>query len=189
MAGITDSVKVFIAEAGRQQAVLFAACCVERAAGILFWAVSRQNRIGDLDVYSRTLEYIWMAGRVLDGAEVLASHDIEQMRELSVGDEATGIAASALYGAIAMRSALLYLETGNTEWAVDCSSVLERHAFLLGRRSSDPLVESEYTEQIADIEELAAHGVTFEDLSRNLRERARRVGRIRLEIAIRAYAG
>jgi hypothetical protein len=186
LVGIADSVKGFLAEAGQAQAALFAAACAERAAGILYWVVSQQGRADDLEFYSRALEHLWRAGRASD-SEIPVSGRIESMRELLVGDEATGAAASALYGAIAMRSALLYLETGDSKWVADCSVVLEGHAFRLGRRSGVSLVESEYAEQLADIRDIMARGVDFEELSHRLRERALRTGRARLEIAVRSY--
>ncbi|HUN34613.1 MAG TPA: hypothetical protein VMU95_21635 [Trebonia sp.] len=110
------------------------------------------------------------------------------MRELAVGDAATGPAAAALPGAVVLRSALLYRETGDMEWARDCSKVLEGHAFRLGRRASRSLLDDEYRQQAADIEAIAGSGDSGSRIGELLRERARSVARSRLEIAMAAYA-
>jgi len=185
---IIDPIEVFLEGASLGQAAVFTAACAERVAGILFWVVSREGRDDDLDAYASTLDLLWDpdVARRTDGA--LTPHTIEAMRELVVGDAAIGPAAAALPGAIVMRSALLYRETGDIEWARDCSKILEGHAVRLGRRASKLLLDDERREQTADINAITGSGDIDSAASLLLRERATGVARARLEIAITAYA-
>jgi hypothetical protein len=187
LAGIVDPLEVFLESASSAQAALFTAACAERVAGILFWVVSREGRHDDLGAYASTLDLLWDPDitRSADGA--LTSNAVETMRELALGDAAIGSAAAALPGAVAIRSALLYRETGDMEWVRDCSKVLEGHAFRLGRRASRPLLDDEHREEAADISAIAGSGDSSSAVGKLLRERARSVARVRLEIAMVAH--
>lgn len=187
MAGSADPLRGFLESASSAQAALFTAACAERAAGILFWVVSREGRDDDLGMYASTLDLLWDPDITRSAAGALTSNTVEAMQELAIGDTATGPAAAALPGAVVMRSALLFRETGDTEWARDCSKVLEGHAFRLGRRASRPILDDEQREQAADISAIAGSGDRGSAVGALVRERARRVARLRLEIALDAY--
>ena len=62
LAGNVARVESFISGATLEQVALFDASCAERSSGILFWIVSSEGREGDLEIYRRSLDYLW--GRV-----------------------------------------------------------------------------------------------------------------------------
>jgi hypothetical protein len=189
LAGFAERLDGFLADASTEQAALFGAACVERACGILFWVVSKEGRESDAEVYSAALDDLWREPLELPAAagRTWSSSDIEALRELTLGDEAVREAAFALHAAIAMRAALKFLESRDTSWINDCSLTLRNHAFRLGRRVGAELRPGEEEQQALDIEEIRGSAADLGVVHDRLRERAQRIARSRLDLAVERY--
>jgi hypothetical protein len=183
LAGNGTRIEEFLAVATPQQAALAGAACCERASGILFWVVSSSGRADELETYRAALDFIWTdpaAG--VPGSPVPAAA-IEHMHELVIGDEATGAAAFAFYSAIAIHAMLKFREAPGLPLVKECLMTGRSQASFLGRRTdSDVLAEEE-----ASLEHDIGRILQGPDpeLPAELRARARRVARERLEVAIR----
>ena len=163
------------------QAALFVAASVERAAGILFWQASSQDRQGEAETYSKAVEQLW--GQPVDG-DPITSADIEELYELSHFDDWNGKAGGfAEAAATALRAALLLAENGDAEGVREVSAISLNNAHDLGERSSSATYEQEADAQIADIEALLRDSAG-DDVAAVLRERARAAARERLELAV-----
>ncbi|MFI6262928.1 hypothetical protein [Micromonospora sp. NPDC051006] len=173
----------FAGVASLQQAALFAAGCAERACGVLFWAVSEDDRRDDLDRYHEALELLW---RPLssDVARYSSTRSgLERMREMRFGDELEGSAAHALYAAVVLHSALGMLARRSLDGLAECSAAARNGAFRIGARTGHHLVlDLEERCQAEDVERLLDGGSADE-----LRESARRRGRERLRLLYEHY--
>lgn len=186
MAGI-GQLEEFLEQASVTQAAVFGAACVERACGILFWVVARDDRLSDLDLYRSALDQIWTPEAERSTPGRVSSKMIEGLRELTVGDEAVRAAAFALHGAVAMRSALRFGELGDVSLIRDCSLTVRNHAFRLGKRLGTDLRPEEEAEQECDLEEIRRISPTDLGAISQIRDRARGVARSRLELAVERY--
>ncbi|ACU71255.1 hypothetical protein Caci_2337 [Catenulispora acidiphila DSM 44928] len=186
MAGIDAGVEAFLSTAGKAQAALLGAACLERASGILFWVVSRDGRAEDLKVYDNALEFIWAAPLTPDLTPPSTSADIEGLQELVVGDEATMAAAFAFQPAIAMRAMLMFHESADISAVRDCLLTCANQAYFLGRRTGSDTLGAEEAALARDVSELSrAQSVTH--VGARLRADARAVARDRLDAAVDRY--
>ena len=187
MAGIDARVEEFLSAATEAQAALLGAACVERASGILFWVVSRDGREHDLEVYKSALEFIWRKPLNPDAVAPLASSDVEGLRELVVGDEATMAAAFALHPAIALRAMLKFHESADKAFVRDCLLACHNQAYFLGRRTASDALGAEQAGLMRDVAELSQVAESAAETLEHLRDNAQSVARERLEAAVNRY--
>jgi hypothetical protein len=168
--------------ASTEQAAFFGAACAERVCGVLFWVVSEDNRLDDLDRYHGALEMLWNPV-VGDPSRYSSMRQIlEGMREMSVGDELSGPAAHALHAVVVLHSALGMLAEGSLAAMEQCSMAARNSAFRIESRTNRRLLSVEERCQAEDIDSLLA-----EESVDKIRENARRHGRERLEILYAYY--
>ena len=185
MAGDVARVESFISGATLEQVALLGASCAERSSGILFWIVSSEGREGDLEIYRRSLDYLW--GRVRSNSipPPVRSSQIEQIRELSIGDEATLGAAFALHSALSIQITLKFYEESNKDLIKECVAAARDQVYFLERRTGAEVLKDE-EESLDDDISLILKGITLSVIDQ-IRGNARRVGRRRLDVAIARY--
>ena len=152
---IDARVEEFLSVATDAQAALLGAACAERASGILFWVVSRDGRDEDLEAYKSALEFIWRKPLNPDAPPPVTSSDIEGLRELVVGDEATMGAAFALHPAIALRAMLKFYESADRALVRDCLLACHNQAYFLGRRTGSDALGAEEAALMRDTADLS----------------------------------
>ncbi|MFI1167100.1 hypothetical protein ACH4UM_26755 [Streptomyces sp. NPDC020801] len=178
-----ETVEEFAAGATPAQAAVFAVACAERAAAILFWVVSQDDRADDLDVYKSALDVLWGSGEPMPEQAAAARERIVGLQELTVGDEATGARAFAYQAAVALYTALGVYAEGRERTIMGCSSTLRNFAFRLGRRCGADLLTDESESQLRDVADLTKtvdQGLRQAEL---VRERSVVVGRHWLALA------
>jgi hypothetical protein len=187
LAGIDARVEEFLSVATEAQAALLGAACVERASGILFWVVSRDGRKEDLEVYKSALEFIWREPLNPGALPLVASRDIERLRELVVGDEATMRAAFALHPAIGLHAMLKFHESADRAFVRDCLLACHNQAYFLGRRTGSDALGAEQAALMRDVAGLSHVAEPAADTIERLRDNAQSVARERLEAAVSRY--
>ncbi|MFI1101119.1 hypothetical protein [Streptomyces melanogenes] len=183
MAGI-ENLDDFVGSASLAQAAAFSAACAERASSVLFWVVAGESRDADLDFYRHVLETLWNGPADVDHAAL--RRELEQLPELTRGDELTGAAAFAYQGALALHAALSLHAEQNVSVVRECSSVSRNYAFRLGRRCGADLLPEEDRIQGEEMSRLLAG--TAEECAPAMRADSAAVGRERLAVAVSYFA-
>ncbi|WP_194891851.1 hypothetical protein [Catenulispora pinisilvae] len=185
-AKINPALERLSGEGSSEQSALFAAACIERAIGILFWVAANEGRRADLDFYRKALEQAWgnpVEGGPISSEEVYTRHDLARGFE-SDGGRAGGFAQSA---ALALGAALAYGETGDFADVRQVATKLRSDASGLAHRTStDGLANAEIDRQVSEIEMILRDGAT-PGLAAGLREQAQAVAREWLDLAIGYY--
>ncbi len=179
----------FLSEAGRGQAALFVAACVERGSGVFFLAVGSDDaRRADVDLYLEFLDDLWR-GPDLSPADCEERRDrLAAFAELEGDEEPPGILAFAYDAVAAMYYAYSYLASGEAEDVTSCSNHMLNSAGFIDDAGGAVKIhyQNEISAQVTSLEALSGEAPPADPSS--WRSRAQADGRARVEALRKVFA-
>ncbi|MER6999628.1 hypothetical protein [Streptomyces sp. NPDC000410] len=185
------SVETFACSASFARARAFVAACVERTAGVLFWAAAESGAEAAPEACFQALDLLWESGPV-DEERVSELYDaLGELLEEASESPVEGAEAIAAEGTDVLRTGLGFLLWGNPEGASQISLAVREFVSELGERCDVDLLEREDEAQNRDVVTLTSwgDGSASPDAPSSLRAAASEVGREYLAAAVARYRG
>lgn len=172
-------VERLVHEGNSSQQIWFAAACVERSAGVLFWVTSRDGRSADGETYQEVLEELW-TGTVSDAWGEYVTR-VERMDDLESGHERGGVAPYGFSSAALIHSCLNFGQSKYPAGLVGIADEATNTASQIGFSVRTDVAGQEVGEQLSDANNILVSDA-MPSVKMLIRERARQISRDRLSL-------